>query len=197
MLLRIVVIVLSLLLAVSLAVNFFLIKRQDVHISFEKTVLPTPAPTMETTPPPLPTNSQKSLINKKEIGKSFTVAIKDSQGNNVGNIDFTLADYEVTDEITVNGRKATAVTGRKFLIITVKIISSLDKIIEIDTRDYVKLSVNNSDNWVSPDIHNDPTEVQPVSTKFTRLGFPINESDSNFSLQIGEPDGKKEILNLN
>jgi len=101
------------------------------------------------------------------------------------------------DEIVVKGQRATAIRGRTFLILTLKITNGYTRPIEIDTKDYVRLSVNgNRDEWLAPDIHNDPVLVQATSTKFTRVGFPVYDSDSDLLLRVGEIEGKKEFIEL-
>ena len=69
--------------------------------------------------------------------------------------------------------------------------------IEIDSKDYVRLSVNNSDEWLAPEIHNDPVEVQAISVKNTRLGFTINAKNESLKLLVGEIDKDKQEIELN
>ncbi|KKQ51600.1 hypothetical protein A2865_01450 [Candidatus Woesebacteria bacterium RIFCSPHIGHO2_01_FULL_39_17] len=192
---KLIILILSLLLVISLFVNFLFYKKQNIYLSFDKSLSPTPTQTIKTPPTPIPTISVRA-VKKTVIGKSITIPIKDSQGNTVNELKYTLDDYEITDEIIVNGKKANAVKGRAFLIVNITIDNPLGNSIQVNTRDYIRLSVNESENWVAPDIHNDPVEIQPIAGKVTRLGFPINEDDSNFSLQIGELNGQKEVINL-
>ena len=100
------------------------------------------------------------------------------------------------DEIIVEGKRATTVKGRTFLIVTLKITNEYTQSIDMDTRDYVRLSVEPNQEWQAPDIHNDPVQVQAISTKYTRLGFPINETDKNLILRVGEINGTKEEIPL-
>jgi hypothetical protein len=73
----------------------------------------------------------------------------------------------------------------------------LDKGIEINSRDYVRLIVDgNTKEMLAPEIHNDPVEAQAISTKYTRVGFPINTSDKNLVLQVGEINGPKQTIKL-
>jgi len=83
------------------------------------------------------------------------------------------------------------------LVIKLKIINTYKQAIQVNARDYIRLTVNknNSDKFAA-DIHSDPVEVQPDSTKQSRLGFPINEDDKNIILFIGELNGKKEEFKL-
>ena len=97
----------------------------------------------------------------------------------------------------VEGKGEKVVKGRIFLFFTIKISNGYTQAIEMNTKDYARLSVNgNFDEWLAPDIHNDPVEVQAISTKYTRLGFPINENDKNLVLRIGEIEGEKQEIPL-
>ena len=129
-----------------------------------------------------------------EINREFTFPLVDENGEEVGTIKYSIEDAELRDEIVVKGEVAKAVTGRSFLIFTVKVENDYNRTVKINTRDYLRLSVNGSEEKLAPDIHNDPVEVQAISTKYTRLGFPINDSDTNFSLQVGQINGDKELI---
>ena len=150
-------------------------------------------------------SGQPSVINKTEsaeikgakksgaVDKEFNFPLRNVEGEEVSNIIYTIEKVELRDEIIVKGQKATAIKGRTFLILTLKVRNEYGSAIEIDTRDYVRISINgNRNEWLAPDIHNDPVEVQAISTKYTRLGFPINDFDRSFILRVGEIDGDKE-----
>ncbi len=144
------------------------------------------------------TSSAPSTPQKKQdLNKDFTFPILSAAGS-VANIKFTVQDAEINNQIVVQGQNATAVAGRTFLIVTLKLSNDLNQSININTRDYVRLSVNGDENtWLAPDIHNDPVEVQAISTKFTRVGFAVNTIDKKFILQIGEIKGDKQKIELN
>lgn len=133
-----------------------------------------------------------------ELNREFSFPIRNGDGEEVNTVDFVLETAELRDEIIVKGQRATSIKGRTFLILTLKITNQHSQAIEIDTRDYMRLSVNgNEEEWLAPDIHNDPVEVQAISTKYTRVGFPINDSDENLLLRVGEINGEKERVELN
>lgn len=133
----------------------------------------------------------------QDINKEFSFPLVNGKGEEVSNIKYIIKEAELRDEIIVKGKKATAIEGRVFLIFTLKIINEHNQSIEMDTRDYMRLSVNrNEEEWLAPDIHNDPVEIQAISTKNTRLGFPINDSDTNLVLRVGEINGEKEKISL-
>jgi hypothetical protein len=122
---------------------------------------------------------------------------KDKDGN-IPSLMFTIQNAEKRNEILVQGKKATAVEGRTFLILNIKVTNANSEGYKINTRNYFRLATDgNQSEWLAPDIHNDPVEVQAISTKFTRVGFPINASDTNLVLQVGKVDGEKQQLPLN
>lgn len=148
-------------------------------------------------------SNQASVAGAKatqDISRGFAFPIRNGDGEEVSTIVYHIEKAELLDEIIVKGQRATAIKGRIFLIITLKITNEYSQAIEIDTRDYLRLSVNeNEEELLAPDIHNDPVEVQAISTKFSRLGFPINDSDKNLVLRVGEisEDKEKIVLDLN
>lgn len=140
----------------------------------------------------------KGAKASQNVDKEFSFPLKNDEGDQVGEVKYLIEKSELLDEILVDGKKATAVKGREFLILTLRITNEYKQAVEINTKDYVRLSVNNDkEEWLAPEIHNDPVKVQAISTKPTRLGFPINVSDKNLVLRIGQIDGNKEEIVLN
>lgn len=139
----------------------------------------------------------KGAKKTAKLAREFTYALKDDSGEEVSRIKFELMDAELRDEIIVKGQRATAVRGRVFMIINLKITNGHNQSIEMNTKDYLRLSVNgNTNEWLAPDIHNDPVQIQAISTKYTRVGFPINDTDKNLILRVGEIDGQKEDIQV-
>lgn len=131
------------------------------------------------------------------LNKEFFFPLKDANGKEISKLKYSIQSAEMRDEIIVKGQKASAVKGRAFLILNLKITNDYNRSVQINARDYIRLIVNNSSEKIAPDIHNDPVEIQAISTKYTRLGFPVNETDTNLTLQVGEIDGQKELIKLN
>ena len=142
---------------------------------------------------PLPAATKARQI----LNKEFEFPLKDGKGKEVSKIKYKIESAELQDSIIVKGQRARSVKGRTFLILNLKVSNNFTQGIEINSRDYVRLLVNSSKESMAADIHNDHVEVQAISTKFTRLGFPINDSDKNLMLRIGEIKGKKETVKLN
>lgn len=129
------------------------------------------------------------------IDREFGFPIKNQKGEEISKLQYKVENAELRDKIVIKSQNATAATGRIFLVINIKLKNDSDKSIEINTKDYLRLSVNNNDaEWLAADVHNDPVLVQPISTKYTRLAFPINTSDKDFKLRIGEISGEKQIV---
>lgn len=134
------------------------------------------------------------------LDKHMSFPLKDEKGAVVGNFDYVIQSAELRRQIIVQGRSASAVQGRVFLTLNLKITNNLEKTIQLNTRDYLRLIVaSNANEQLAPDIHNDPVEVQAISTKYTRVGIAINEEDANnpIVIKIGEINEDKQTVSLN
>lgn len=134
------------------------------------------------------------------LDRKFSFPLKDDKGVAVGNFDYVIQSAAIQKQIIVQGQRATAVNGRDFLILNLKITNNLKKTIQLNTRDYIRLTTaSDSKEQLAPDIHNDPVEVQAISTKFTRVGVALDESDvkKTIHLKVGEIDGSKQNIDLN
>lgn len=136
-------------------------------------------------------------IAREDINREFTFPIKTASGDEVSKIKYTVLDAEIRNQLIIQGVKKTTKVGRAFLVISLKVENSYEKAIDVQTRNYIRLSVNGNENeWLAPDIHNDPVTVQAISTKPTRVAFLVDDTDKNFVLQIGEISGDKQRIEL-
>ncbi|MGH7203619.1 MAG: hypothetical protein ACREHC_04215 [Candidatus Levyibacteriota bacterium] len=146
------------------------------------------------------TNKQVNVskpVAQETLNKSFDFPLKDGSGKVVSKLHYVIQSAELDNQIIIKGQQATAVQGRTFLVLNLQITNSYDKSVQLNTRDYVRLIASSSTEKLAADIHNDPVEVQAISTKYTRLGFPISTSDaSNLTLQVGEIEGAKQSIKL-
>ena len=140
--------------------------------------------------------SAPAPIATDTLNKKFEFPLKNEGGAEVAKISYVLESANLQDAFIYQGKMATAVRGRTFLILNLKITNPYIKTIEINAKDYIRIKVNNNDEQLAPDIHNDPVEIQADSTKYTRIGLPINDTDKNITLLVGEIDGKKETIRL-
>lgn len=132
------------------------------------------------------------------VNKTFAIPLTNEKKEKIADLNYEIESAEIRKEILVKGNKATAIDGRAFLILNLKIANQSEMGINVNTRNYLRLATNgNTNEWLAPDIHNDPVEVQAISTKKTRIGFPINEADQNLVLQFGDITGEKEQISLN
>jgi hypothetical protein len=155
---------------------------------------------------PFAPNSQASSGNKtvikdalatETLNREFKFPLKDDKGETLGEIKYIIENAELRDEIVVKGKKASAVAGKRFLVLNLKITNDTNQNISMNTKDYVRLFVNgNESEPLSPNIHNDPVVVDAISVKPTRIGFAINEADSNLKIKIGEIKGEKQTIDL-
>jgi len=146
-------------------------------------------------------NSQQVNVPKpvatEALNKNFAFPLKDATGKVVSNIQYEIQSAEMDNQVIVKGEVATAITGKTFLILNLQITNNYDKAVQLNTRDYVRLIVNgNTDEKLAATIHNDPVDVEPISTTFTRIGFPISTNTTSLALEVGEIDGPKQTIPL-
>ena len=145
-------------------------------------------------------NTQTSVakpIAQEQLNKSFDFPLKDATGKTVSKINYQIQSAEEDNSVIIKGQVATAVQGKTFLILNLKITNTYDKDVQLNTRDYVRLIVDNSSDKLAADVHNDPVDVQAISTKYTRIGFPVTVDAKDLKLEVGEIDGPKQTIQLN
>ena len=140
-----------------------------------------------------PNNPQGQKIT---LNKSYTFSLQGAGGVDQSNFQFNVKSYEFTNNVVVNNfYHAIVDESKKILAVNIEINNDTDKAFKIIARDYVRLSVDQG-NWTAPDIHSDPVELRPRSSKSTIIGFPLNKMDNVLRIQIGEIDGEKEIIDI-
>lgn len=143
------------------------------------------------------TLEQEKPLSTQTLNKNFTFPVLGSDGKEAGKLQYTVETAELRDQLIIKGQQARAVEGRVFLIISVKLKNDTEHTISVNTRDFIRLKREGSDELLAPTIHNDPVEAQAISTLTTRLGFSLPEDDTkNMSLLIGEIKGKKQTVEL-
>lgn len=139
----------------------------------------------------------KDAVATQDLNREFKFPLKDEKGSVLGEVKYVVENAELRDEIVVKGKKASAVAGRVFLVLNLKVTNDTNQTISMNTKDYVRLFINGNDNEpLSPSIHNDPVVVDAISVKSTRIGFAINESDKQLKVKIGEIQGEKTEVTL-
>lgn len=123
---------------------------------------------------------------------SFNVYDKDKKLSDP--VKYTLTSAQLTKQIIIKGQKATAVKGRTFFILNLKLVNEFDESLFLNTRNYIRVQPAGSPDKLAPEIHNDTVEVQPLSTKLTRIGLPVDENTKEFTLFVGELEGAKEEI---
>jgi hypothetical protein len=132
-----------------------------------------------------------------EVNRDFEFPLKNDQNKELGKIKYSIQTAELRKDIVVNGQTAKAVPGRAFLILTIKLSNDLNRSVDMNTRDYVRLATaGKEDEWLAPEIHNDPVEIQAISVKYTRLGFAVDDNDKGFILQVGDINQNKDKIEL-
>lgn len=138
--------------------------------------------------------ANKPLVSQT-LDKTYTFTLTDAAGKPL-KVKFEIPDVELRDQIVLRGQPVVAIEGRVFLIANIKIVNGSTTNVGMMTKDYLRLTVDGSSDKLAPEIHNDPVQVQAISTKLTRVGFAIDDDAKKLELQIGEINGKKDTIEL-
>lgn len=133
-------------------------------------------------------------VSATQINRDFSFVVYDKNKKLTDSVKYTITDAQLTKEIIIKGQKASAVSGRAFLIINLKLVNDFNDSLFLNTRNYMRIQPKGSADKLAPEIHNDTVEVQPLSTKLTRIGLPVDENTKEFTLFVGELDGEKEAI---
>lgn len=132
----------------------------------------------------------------KTLNKDFSFPVKDTNGNTVATITYTLQSAQLQNQIILQGQRADAVSGRTFFIINLKILNPSTQTIQLNSRDFTRVSIGNNAELLAPEIHNDPVTIQPISTKYTRVGIPIDTNVTDVKIHVGEINGQKTTIDV-
>lgn len=145
-------------------------------------------------------NDERPVISeakaKQDLNRDFSFPLRGADGKEVSKVKYRIDSVELNDNLIVKGQRVRSVQGRTFLVVNIRITNDHNQAIDINTKDYVRLSANGTSELLAPDVHNDPLQVQAISTKLTRIAFPINDSDKNLKLTVGEINGEKQTVDL-
>ena len=139
--------------------------------------------------------SKTSNLGEMVLNRSYTFSGKNAQGVTSGEVKFTITKVEKAKEVLVQGRPANAKGDKAFLVLNIEIENAAVVKAYITPVDLLRL-IGDDGKKFAPDIHSDVVEVQPISTKITRVGFVIFEKQKDFKIQVGELNGEKEVIDV-
>lgn len=147
----------------------------------------------------------KDTASEKESGRVETELKKSEEVKLDKSYEFETgqkgADFKVhllgaakVNLVKTQGEPITANKGKEFLLLALEIDNKLKQKIIVDSQNFFRLKVG--EKFFAPDFYNGEIEILPISTKGDQLGFVVDEKQKNFELQVGEIDGKKEIVKI-
>lgn len=131
------------------------------------------------------------------LNKDFTFPITDDKGTVLTTFQYAVVSLQRQNSIILQGQPAEAVADKTFLIVTVKITNPSQQSMQINSKDFVRFRLDNTKEWLAPEIYNDPLTVQAISTKYTRLGITIPQTVKKVTLQVGTISGNKASIPVN
>ena len=139
--------------------------------------------------------AEEIKLGEVNLDKNFTFTATDSKGKESSEVDFRITKAEKTKEVLIQGRPANAKGDKAFLVLHIEIDNSETQPLYIAPVDMLRL-IGEGDKKFAPDIHSKTVEIQPISTKITRVGFVIPQTQNEFKLLVGELEGDKSELEI-
>ncbi len=132
-----------------------------------------------------------AILAQQSVNKTFSFPVADSTGQQATTIAYTIVSVDKQNQVIIKGQRASAVTGRTFFIVNLKLTNTSSQTIQLNSRDYVRISVDNQNELFAAEMYNDPIIVQPISTEYTHIGFPIDSTQNTLTLHVGQLSGPK------
>lgn len=139
----------------------------------------------------------KSLLEERTkpsasalIEKIFEFPISKNSQDKFG---LVLVKAEKMKMVTTQNQPVTAKKDEEFLLIYLEVENNGQASITVDSQNYFRL-VTEQDKRFAPDFYNGPIQIAAVATKKDQIGFVVVENQKAFKIQVGEPDGEKEIV---
>ena len=84
--------------------------------------------------------------------------------------------------------------NKELLVLHIKLTSDTNYGLEILSGDHVRLTKGDSENFVAPDMTDDPVEIRPKSTVKVSIGFTLNKDGESLTIHLGELDGEMKSI---
>lgn len=131
------------------------------------------------------------------LNKQFSLPIYGEDGKKTENsLKISAVNVERTNKILVNGKPASAKSGKDFLLINIEIENSTKDKLNVRPVDFFRL-LGSQDKSYAADVHNDVVKAEPLSIRKTRVGWVVDENQHKFKFLIGEINGEKQTIEVN
>lgn len=131
-----------------------------------------------------------------QVNQTFEFVGRDDDGNPTEvTLPLTFLSATKQDSVNIQGQKATAKNGKVFLVLDFEAKNNTSNPLYLLPVDLIRL-LQDEETRIAPSVHQGRLEVRPVSSKFSNLGFVIEEKQKDFQFEIGEIDGEKTGLTV-
>ncbi|MBM4402277.1 MAG: hypothetical protein FJ044_03470 [Candidatus Cloacimonetes bacterium] len=131
-----------------------------------------------------------------QIGQTYEFIARDENGNPANSIlPLTFISATKKDSVNIQGQKATAKNGKVFLVLDFEVKNDSSQTYYLLPVDLIRL-LQGEETKIAPSVHQGRLEVRPISSKFSNLGFVIEQKQKGFQFEVGEIDGEKNELKV-
>lgn len=134
--------------------------------------------------------------NKTAINQTYAIVARDKDGRSLGTeTNLVITDAEKTSSVLIQGKRYNTRNGKLFLLINFEMDNPDTSVYYTNPTDLVRYQRVDGKKF-APTVHQGIVQVRPQSTKNSNVGFVVDESEKNFTIEIGEVDGTKQTLEI-
>ena len=132
-----------------------------------------------------------------KIGKSYElIARTEKKEKTTGRFTLTITAAKFADSILVQGKRATPVKGKLFLIINMEITNPHKIALYAFPVDLFRF-IRDDGQKFAPSVHQGIVLIRPEATKKSNVAFVVLPDDKNFKIEVGGINESKEIIEIN
>ena len=131
-----------------------------------------------------------------KIGKSYEIIARTSEGQRTtGRFNLTVTSTQFADSILVQGKRATPVKGKTFLVINMEIENPFKVSLYAFPVDLFRF-VREDGQKFAPSVHQGAVRIRPESTKKSNAAFIVLPNEKKFKIEVGDINSPKETLEI-
>ena len=133
---------------------------------------------------------------KVSINQTFQISARDKDGRSLNkSFPLNVTSAEKVNSVLIQGKKYNARSGKQFLLLNYE-MDNPDKIVYYSNPTDLFRYIRSDGKKFAPTVYQGITQVRPDSTKNSNVGFVIDAEANNFTVEMGDLDGQRQILEI-
>lgn len=141
-------------------------------------------------------STQPNLTAQIQLNQNYQMVAHDINGAALNKkLNLSFIDAKKVSSILIQGKTAQAINGKTFILLDFNIVNPDKTVYFANTSDLFRLVSGSTK--TAPAVHQGVIDIRPLSTKSSNVGFLVGKDDKNFTIEVGEIDGNKRVIQVN